>query len=83
MSTLKDRLDKIREGFKKQAPAEALAVMASAEGTLRASGIMERIVTVGSPLPAFTLPDTEGNQVESASLLARGPLVVTHYRGVW
>ena len=83
MSTLKERLDRIKEDFKKQAPAEALAVMARAEEMLRASGIMERIVTVGSPLPAFILPDTAGNQVGSADLLARGPLVVTFNRGVW
>ena len=34
-------------------------------------------------LPAFELPDTEGSIVRSADLLARGPLVVTFYRGLW
>ncbi len=83
MSTLKDRLDRILEGFKKDAPPEVLAVMAAGEQTLRDSGIMDRIPRVGSPLPAFSLPDTEGHPVASGELLARGPLVVTMYRGVW
>ena len=38
----------------------------------------ERIVS-----PAFALPDTDGQVMESAELLTRGPLVVTLYRGHW
>ncbi len=83
MSTLKDRLDRIREGFKQQAPAEALAVMAGAQQKLADSGIMDRIPKVGDKFPSFSLPDTEGNIVDSNTLLASGPLVVTFYRGVW
>jgi len=83
MNTLKERLDRIRSGFKEQAPPEVLAVMAGAEEGLRASGIMDRIPKVGDLMPAFSLPDTAGGTIESATLLAEGPLVVTFYRGVW
>jgi hypothetical protein len=83
MNTLKDRLDRIRDGFQKEAPPQALAVMARAHQELADSGIMDRIPTVGDKLTAFSLPDTEGNTVASDKLLAEGPLVVTSYRGVW
>lgn len=83
MSTLAERLDRLRASFAEKIPAEAKAVMARAEEALRASGIMDGIPTVGSPLPAFALTDTEGDTVDSATLLAKGPLVLTFYRGVW
>ena len=83
MSTLKERLDRIREGFEAEAPEAALSVMHGATDALRASGIMDRIPKVGDTLPPFELPDTDGNPVSSADLLAKGPLVLTFYRGVW
>ena len=83
MTTLAERLDRLRASFAEKIPAEAKAVMAGAEEALRASGIMDGIPAVGSPLPAFALPDTEGSTADSAALLAKGPLVLTFYRGVW
>ena len=83
MSTLQERLDRIKAGFVEQAPESALAIMHAATEGIRASGIMDRIPTVGDPLPAFALSDTDGQTVNSTDLLARGPLVITHYRGDW
>jgi len=83
MTTLKERLDRIREGFEAQAPAEALAIIHRATDDLGASGITDRLPRVGSRLPAFELQDTEGERVHSADLLARGPLVAIFYRGRW
>jgi hypothetical protein len=83
MSTLAERLDRIRESFEGQAPKEALAVMHRATSDLLESGIMDRIPAPGDALPAFALPDTEGSEVRSGDLLAQGPLVVTFYRGEW
>ena len=83
MSTLQERLDRIKTGFRQQAPAEVLAIMDGALASLRASGIMEKVARPGSALPAFALPDTDDKVVRSVDLLARGPLVVTYYRGQW
>lgn len=83
MSTLKDRLDRMREGFRKDAPPEVLAVMDRAKQELIDSGITAAMIQPGDTLPAFSLPDAEGNLVDSAALLAGGPLVVTLYRGHW
>jgi peroxiredoxin len=38
---------------------------------------------VGQPAPAFELPNQDGGAVSSAGLLARGPLVVSFFRGGW
>ena len=37
----------------------------------------------GDEIPAFTLPNALGRPVSSGELLARGPLVITFYRGAW
>ena len=50
---------------------------------LIASGAASRALKAGDKAPAFTLKDPDGKAVSSADLLARGPLVVTFYRGVW
>ena len=83
MSTLKERLDRIKAGFLKEVPADAKAVMERAEEELRASGIMSRIPVAGNRLPDFELSDSDGGTVRSSDLLSRGPLVLTFYRGVW
>lgn len=50
---------------------------------LIASGAAQRALKAGDTVPAFTLADPEGNPVSSASLLSKGPLVMSFYRGVW
>ena len=50
---------------------------------LRASGIMDRVIKVGDRLPAFALPNAYGREVRSDDLLAKGPLVLTFFRGSW
>ncbi len=50
---------------------------------LRGSGIMDRVIKVGDPLPPFALPNASGHKVGSADLLAKGPLVLTFFRGSW
>jgi peroxiredoxin len=43
----------------------------------------QRAKKAGDVAPEFTLLDPEGKEVSSRDLLARGPLVVSFYRGVW
>ncbi len=83
MSNLQKKLDTIKAGFAKQAPAEALAVMHRATDDLRNSGILDGLPGPGDAFPAFSLPDPDGHVVDSTSLLAQGPLVLTVYRGFW
>jgi hypothetical protein len=81
--TLAERLDSIREGAKARIPAEARAVMERSTEDLRASGIMDRVAKVGQPAPDFTLPNTDGKMVALRELVARGPVVLSFYRGRW
>lgn len=83
MSSLQVRLDRIKKSFVDSAPPAAVAVMTRATEELRRSGILGRMAGVGSQLPAFALSDSDGKQVRSEDLLARGPLVLTFYRGLW
>ena len=83
MSTLQERLDRMKEGSAKQMPPEAKAIMSAATEELAASGIMDRIPRVGDALPSFALANHDGATVRSEELLARGPLVMTFYRGLW
>jgi hypothetical protein len=81
--TLEAKLATIREAAKTRIPPEARAVMGRAVEDLRASGAMERVVRVGAPAPDFTLPDATGGQIRLEDLLARGPVVLSFYRGRW
>ena len=80
---LADQLSKIREVAKKQIPAEALEVMHQATDDLRIPATMAGIIKVGDTMPPFCLKNTTGTSINSADLLARGPLVVTFFRGHW
>ena len=62
---------------------EVVAVMHKATADLIASGQAERTLKVGAQAPTFALPNAHGEIVRSADLLARGPLVLTFYRGIW
>ena len=57
--------------------------MHAATDALKASGAADRALEVGATLPAFELSNQRGETVRSADLLAKGPLVLTVYRGVW
>lgn len=64
-------------------PAEAAAVMLRVTADQRTSGYRDQMPRVGSAMPGFSLADTDGTVTHSAALLARGPLVVSFFRGAW
>lgn len=81
--TLQTKLDNIREKFESTAPPETLAIMHRATDALLASGILEGVLKEGDRAPDFSLSDHNGKLVSPSSLLSRGPLVVSFYRGIW
>ena len=81
--SLQARLDRIREGFEKKAPAEALAVMHRATDDLRESGILDGVVGEGAAAPDFTLEDSRGEEVSLQRLREKGPVVLSFFRGDW
>ena len=81
--SLKDELRLLREKAEAKRPPEIVAAMHRAVDELRAWGAAARVLKVGDTAPRFALPNADERPVESATLLARGPLVVTFYRGRW
>lgn len=85
---LQDRLDAFKADFESgrwlfKPSDEALAIMHRATAELIDSAQAQRARKAGAVAPEFTLNDPDGKPVSSRNLLARGPLVLSFYRGVW
>lgn len=83
MMTLQEKLDVQKKHFVANVPAETVSLMERSTQELLQSGILGRVLKPGDSLPPFCLPDEKGETVSSEQMVARGPLVVTIYRGVW
>lgn len=81
--SLQEQLDALRAQSQTRIPPEAQAVMRHSVEDVRASGILSRVPKVGDRAPDFTLPNAAGQPVSLAGLLAKGPVVVSFYRGRW
>jgi hypothetical protein len=81
--SLKEELQSLRARAEAKRAPEIVAAMRRAVDELRASGAPQRVLKPGSPAPPFALPDADERIVDSSDLLAKGPLVVTFYRGRW
>ena len=80
---LQDKLDAYKAEFVTRVPESKQAVMRQATESLNASGILDGTIKLGDILPAFSLPNQDGETVTSEALLAKGPLVISFFRGVW
>ncbi len=81
--SLQEQLDELKSQFESTAPPEALAIMHRATDELLESDIMNGVLKTGERAPDFSLTDHNGNQISASDLLAKGPLVVGFYRGIW
>ena len=86
--SLQAKLDAFKADFEAgnppyNVPPSVIETMHRATAELKASGQAERARKVGDRAPEFALPDGGAEVVRSTDLLARGPLVVSFYRGVW
>lgn len=86
--SLQAKLDAFKADFEAgkppySVPYSAIQTMHRATAELESSGQAERALRVGEKAPAFALKDPAGEVVSSVDLLARGPLVISFYRGVW
>jgi len=80
---LQEALSRYKAGVLSRLSAADAAIMEKATEDLIRSGIVEGVKKIGDRAPDFTLPDAVGEMVRLADLLARGPVVVTFYRGTW
>lgn len=81
--SLQEKLYAMKQESIAKIPPELVKVMAGATKDLMNSGIADKTIKVGETWPEFVLPDEKGNPVSSSELLAKGPLAVSFYRGVW
>ena len=84
MAHLQDQLDEITAQTRTLVQPERLAIGERAVEELFRAGSEDRILKVGAQAPAFILEDALTNKpVNSADLLALGPLVINFFRGRW
>lgn len=81
--TLQDQIDEYKAGFRKRVPVETQQVMARATEDLIATGQHLNAPKVGEAFPEFALPNQNGETVRLSDLLAKGPVVVSFFRGLW
>lgn len=80
---LQDKLNALREQSMSKIPKATATIMAGAIAELKQAGITDQSRRKGDLAPDFELPDARGNLVSSKALLAKGPLVISFYRGSW
>jgi peroxiredoxin len=86
---LQDRLDAFKADFESgrfpslKPTQEMLDIMHRATDELIVGAEAQRARKAGDVAPEFTLNDSDGKPVSSREWLAKGPLVVSFYRGVW
>jgi len=66
----------------KRSPAEQARMEGWIAG-LCETGLGDDALRVGEVAPDFALPDADGRTVDFAEILARGPAVISFYRGSW
>ena len=81
--TLKKTLQQIKASSRSKMPAESVAIMGRAIDQLKNSGMVDLALRPGQPSPGFNLADWRGKLYASSEILARGPLILTFYRGSW
>ncbi len=81
--SLEQKLAALRAAVETRIPPQKAAIMHRATEDLRRSGALDRILKVGSAMPAFALANHDGKRVSSQDVLARGPMVLSFFRGSW
>jgi peroxiredoxin len=81
--TLSEQLANYRAGWRDRVPTDRQASMDQHVAHLAESGIVRSAKQVGDRAPDIRLRDQHGEIFDVATLRAKGPVVVTFYRGGW
>jgi peroxiredoxin len=82
-STLSEQIEEYLAGWMQRVPAERRAIMERHIAKLIDAGQGKAAKQVGDRAPAIILPDAHGGAFDVSTLLVKGPVVVTFYRGGW
>jgi hypothetical protein len=81
--TLEEQLERHRAASRRRMAPDVQEALHRATEALRDSGILARVLRAGDRAPDFTLPNAHGVAVDLAGLRARGPVVLSFFRGKW
>jgi len=81
--SLKEQLAEYRAGWYQRVPAERQAIMKRHIDQLRNGATARTMLKIGDHAPAIVLENAKGVTVDVGTLLAKGPVIVTFYRGGW
>lgn len=81
--SLTEQLAEFRAGWHQRVPAERQAIMEKHIKELRQGEIAKTMLKVGDRAPEIVLRGAKGGPVDVKKLLAKGPVIVTFYRGGW
>ena len=76
-------LEELSQEVRTTASPERLQANAQTISDLVASGLSASALREGDVAPDFALPDTHGHVLALKTLLDRGPVVISFYRGGW
>lgn len=80
--SLQATLDAMAAASREKIPADAQAIMKNQLQGLIDSGLVERAIGEGDVAPEFSLAGPDG-KVSLGELTAKGPVVLTWFRGSW
>ena len=80
---LKQQIADFQREMLPKIPPEVREVLVRTTEDQVKSGITAKALKVGDKAPDFTLPNVRGEAVTLSNLLAKGPAVITFYRGAW
>tara|TARA_B100000686_G_scaffold22615_1_gene20612 strand:+ start:33176 stop:33424 length:249 start_codon:yes stop_codon:yes gene_type:complete len=81
--TLAETLKEIRNDAPSRLGPDFLAAAERSVRELRESGIVERLAKIGELAPAFEALNARGESIRLTDLTAKGPVVISFYRGGW
>jgi len=80
---LTEQLNDLKQQLGKDVPREILVEIGQFVAGLVQSGIEKTSCQAGDKVPFFALPDVAGKTVTSEDILAKGPMILSFYRGIW
>jgi peroxiredoxin len=81
--TLKEQLQELAARSKAKMPEQTTSVMKNSLDEIQKSGVIDRALKVGQRAPDFALPNAKNKTISLKEILAKGPAVVSFYRGGW
>ena len=80
---LTEQLNDLKQQLGQEIPNEILQEIGGFVQGLVQSGIEKTSCQAGDKAPSFLLPNVSGEMVSSETILTKGAMVLSFYRGIW